>query len=190
VQKFDRYSVYGRIFGNRFFIASVSMLLIVIALNWLVDRLNIELERAEVVQFQLRLAELRSAVTLMESSQIAKGTLEELDKYVGSNPMDWVDGEVAHYLGERRLENDRSLAGNWIYDPNLQVIAYLPKSVTSEELLAENKDGKTDSEYQGVNSQQWLRFKVVGLSSKDSTASRDQKLIGLELKSIDHPAMR
>lgn len=185
VQRNDRHSVYGRAFGNRFFIAAISLLLIAIAMNWLVERLDSELELAESAQFHLRVAELRSAVTLMQASLVAKGEVEGLAKYIGRNPMDWIEADARHYIGERNLKHDDVPPGSWVFDPDRQVIAYLPKSISVDSLLLGLGIDPSKLEDRKENESAWLRFKVVGLLSKDKGPLNTNKVIGLELKVVE-----
>ena len=155
-------------------------------MNWLVERLDSELELAESAQFHLRVAELRSAVTLMQASLVATDELEGLAAYIGKNPMDWIEEDAAHYLGEKSLKRDEVAPGSWVYDPEMQVIAYLPKSVDADSLLLGLGIDPSQSALRKENDLAWLRFKVVGLLSKDKGSLKQEKVIGLELKVVEN----
>jgi hypothetical protein len=186
VQNVDRFSVYRRAFGNRFFIAAFSLVLILIAMNWLADRLNAELERAESAQFHLRLAELHSAVTLMQASFVAKGDLEGLENFAGANPMDWIEEEAAYYMGELSFSEAKLTAGNWAFDPALGEIGYLPKNISTSRLLLEINDKAAVQPALGKNNRDWLRFKVVALFSRDRQILGPDKVTGLELRLLNN----
>jgi hypothetical protein len=126
--------------------------MIFVMMFFLVDRLGREFDNAERVQFEQRLLELNAAVMLMASSVIAKGDGGSVSQYEGANPMDWMESDTSHYLGEMSLADAVDKPGNWVYDPKLRVIAYLPKS---EDLKSVNYNDA------------WLRFKVVALLSND-----------------------
>ncbi len=181
-------SIYGRAFGNRYLLVATSLLLIMLALNYLAERLDDELERAESVQFHLRLAELQSAVTLMQASVVAKGQLAGLEQFIGRNPMDWIKNEAAHYLGERSLDEAALPSGKWIYDAKQGVIAYQPKNTSVARLSSELNMQPVFDSSRLKSYPQWLRFKVVGLKSKDNKTSAQYRVTGIELRLIaDRP---
>lgn len=136
--------------GGRYFIVAFTTIVVLILMFWLTGKLDQQFDRAEQAQFELRLAELRAAVLLMESSSVAKNDLPSLGQFDGANPMDWIKNTPGHYLGEMSLADAGNQPGNWVYDPFLKVIAYLPRG----------EKGQKEASH-------WLRYKVVALLSKD-----------------------
>ena len=179
-------TLYERSYGNRYFVAAMSLIIILLATAYVSERLDRELSRAETAQFHLRLAELNSAVILMQASRVAKDDIHSSVRYADSNPMEWFEEQsAAHYLGEMSLSDARVISGNWVYDPVLASIAYLPKSVGVDELkngIANRRQPSTDGHKKHP---QWLRFKVVGLLSKDENYSVKKNYTGFELRLID-----
>lgn len=174
--KAEEKTVYERSFGNRYFVVAVSLLIIVVALNWLAERLNQELVNAERVQFIHRLKELNAAVTLMQASLVAQDRPQAMAEFVGANPMNWIQNDVTHYVGEQALEESQHLTGVWVFDPKLRDIAYQPRDVSVESLRAQLQGefstvASNEPEWQRQRYSQWLRFRVVGLLSKDKVQS-------------------
>ncbi len=152
-------SIYGRTFGNRYLVFAVAVLVLAVLLWWLAERLDRDMNNAEHMHFEMRLAELRSAVLLMQATLVAKDDMQAAEKYVGSNPMDWMALAESdrQYLGELRLEDAMEQRGKWVFDPWRKVIAYRP---LSDDWLSDVESGNIESA--------WLQFRVVALWSNES----------------------
>jgi hypothetical protein len=185
VRKDRAYQIFGRSYGNRYFIVVVSMIVVVICLDWLVSRLDKELISAEKAQFNLRLSELQASVTLMQASSVAKDKTRVIEQYIGSNPMVFLEEGVKNYAGERSLAQPGAVPGSWVYDPELDVIAYLPKHNDQTALRSSLSLNVERAEWRDKKYPQWLRFKVVGLLSKDKHSSRLNEFAGLELRIVE-----
>lgn len=146
--------VYGRAYGGRYFVVPITTIVVALLIWELVDRLDREIANVERAQFELRLAEIRSAVVLIQAEMFAKDEMALLARYDGANPMDWMKNGLGHYLGEISLKEADDKAGNWVFDPKQKVIAYLPNVL------------KWQDEKNGVGSA-WLRFRVAVLWSGD-----------------------
>jgi|GEM_PF-6061913 len=149
----------GQSLNNRYFIIAVTTVVLAILMFLLTSKLEQEIVKAERNQFELRLAELRSAVLLQEAALVANNQMDLAYRYEGLNPMIWMASETSHYLGEVTLESIAGQEGNWVYDPKRKVIAY---------------KSKTESK--------WLQFKVVALLSKEKG---DLVAKGLRLKQVE-----
>jgi len=170
-------SLFERRFGNRFFIVVIGALIVAVLSISLIGRVDKEMQYAEKAHFEMRLSELQSAVLLIQASLVAKDSMSDALKFVGANPMSLLDQKNEHgpinYLGEMSLSDADIEPGNWIFDPQEKVIAYLP----FENSLLKN-EGK------------WLKFKVVALFSNEknnfSQAKRGMKnrVKGLWLKGL------
>jgi hypothetical protein len=165
------HTLYERTFGNHYFLIAISLCLILVLMGVLAERLDREISRAEQMNFEYRLAELKAAVRLMEAALISQGELGLASRFDGANPMDWLNADTSHYLGE--LSPDVAVAhpGNWFFDPIKQEIAYVLPDVHVQkgELDAAKISGKI------------LRFKVLALRSKED----QYKFSGLVL----HPVL-
>jgi len=166
-------SLFAQRYGNRYFIVAISVILIAILSVLLIGRVDREMQVAEKAQFDLRLSEIQSAVLLKQASLVAHDELSTAPQFEGVNPMNWFDKKTTHYLGEMRLADAEDKPGNWVFDPQEKVLAYLPYNNS----LLKSRD-------------KWLRFKVVALFSKEtinssSTFSRQKELVnGLVLKEV------
>jgi len=164
-------STTGPAFGGRAFLLVVSATIVFVLMAVLLARLDREMDRVEEAQFHLRLAELRSAVLLMEATLVAKNQRHLAAQYVGSNPLKWLTwnaGDRTAYLGERKLSEVANPEGKWVYDPEQGVVAYMPRS--RDWLHGEAARAGT-----------WLQFKVVGLSSMEED---EKKMQGLRLQAL------
>lgn len=185
VRKDSNSYISGRSYGNRYFIIAVSIIVILICLDWLVSRLDRELVSAETAQFNLRMSELHAAVTLMQASLVAKDQTRLIDKYVGSNPMVFLEENVQNYLGEYSLSQAGIAPGSWVYDPELKVTAYLPKHSSVAALRSTLSLGIERADWRNKKYAQWLRFRVVGLLSKDKQSLSPNEFSGLELRIVE-----
>jgi len=190
--------------SSRHFVLVLSGIVILILMGLLSSKLSHEIDNLERTQFELRLAELKAAVVLIQASLVANGKMDSALEFEGANPMDWLEGDTTQYLGEMPLEEAEKYAGNWVFDPVQKVIAYLPKSFEEKDLrgfkrsLESHNDSIKKSTKRHVK---WLRFRVVALRSKDNKrpndgyayeeynydkdSSRDQQNVkGLELKAL------
>ncbi|MDX1453646.1 MAG: hypothetical protein R3183_13885 [Oleiphilaceae bacterium] len=160
----------NRTFGNRFFIVAVCAVLLLSLIALLLDRMETPMAQAERTHVAVRLAELKSAVLLMQATMVAADDWSRAEQYVGSNPMEWLelDEDQRHYLGEMPLEQASDQRGKWVFDPKRRVIAYRPLS---------------DAWWPDAvaPSLPWLQFRVVGLWSDDSP----RRIRGLDLVSLD-----
>jgi hypothetical protein len=175
--------------SNRYFIVAITVVLISILMYVVTSKVEQEVVNAEQHQFEFRLAELRSAVRLQEAVLVAKDQMDQAYRYEGFNPMIWMKSETSHYLGEMSLESVTGQEGNWVYDPQLKVIAYKRKA---QGFLSET--GKTEPK--------WLKFKVVALwSNKKGTnkkgtnnkgSKQKDRLVtkGLRLKQLDEASQK
>ncbi len=160
-----------RTFGNRFFIVAVTASVIAVLLGMLADRFETPLDQAERTHVAMRLAELRSAVLLMQATMVAADDWRNAEAYVGSNPMNWLKLDEAdqHYLGEMALEDAGEARGKWVFDPGRKVIAYRP---LADDWWPEAHQPRMP----------WLQFRVVALWSED----RPMRIKGLELAALDN----
>ena len=163
-------SLATRTFGNRFFIVALTASVIAILAGVLAGRMETPLGQAERAHVAIRLAELRSAVLLMQATMVAADDWSDAERYVGSNPMDWLEVEESdqHYLGELTLEEVSDARGKWVFDPRRNVIAYRP---LTDEWWVDNVAPAVP----------WLQFQVVALWSEDTP----KRIKGLELAALN-----
>lgn len=176
-----------RTFGNRYYIVVITTLMIAVLIWVLSDRLERELLNAERAQLQLRVAELRAGVLLREASLVAKDTMAEAERYVGSNPMQWMtDAEgrrPAYYMGERQLsllgkKQIEELKGFWVFDVEESVLVYFPRT---DDILARVKETGLEP---WRKDDQWgprLKYRVVGLWSQED---EKKEIKGLRLMRV------
>ncbi len=167
----------GPALGGRGYLFAISSIIVFVLMSALLLRLDREIGKVEQAQFLLRLSELRSAVLLMEASLVAKDQMFRAEQYEGSNPFEWMRWEEnasTAYLGEQALSTAEDVAGQWIFDPDLGVVAYMPRSRDwLQGPLAESED--------------WLQFRVVALRSNDKGQNRAR---GLRLEALQEVAWR
>ncbi len=162
-------SLSERALSHQYFIIAITSIVIAILLYVLSEKLDQEFAHAENRQFEFRLAELRAAVLLQEAALVAKDQMALAERFEGANPMEWMEDDTSHYLGEMSLETVEGQAGNWVYDPGRKVIAY---KVKTQGFMS----GKIKSK------PKWLQFKVVALLSKEQGTKVSK---GLSLKAVD-----
>lgn len=160
-------NLYQRTFGNHYFVIVVSLILIFIFMGVLLGKIDREFGNAEQAQFEYRLVELKAAVRLMEAALVSQGEMQLADKFIGSNPMDWLDDKTTHYVGEMTPREALNYPGNWFFDAIKNEIAYVPI-----ELKGVDINDKTIDKI--------LRFKVRGLMSKEINS----KFTGLVLSEV------
>ncbi len=161
-------NLYNRTFGNHYFLIAISLCLVFIFMGLLLQRIDRTFENAEQAQFDYRLAELKAAVRLMEAALFSQNEMQLADKFIGANPMDWLDDKTTHYLGQMSLYSAIKQPGNWFFDPTSKEIAYVPKEL-----------GSVENVYESMH--KILRFKVVALRSKEIN-SKYNGLILSEIK--------
>ena len=90
--------------------------------------------------------------------------------------MRWLKGRVEdqppQYLGELPLDEARGQPGNWIYDPNLRMLAYLPKAPIEFEGREIQPDDYLLFRVETVrenNKIQALSLDYIGLRARDYT---------------------
>lgn len=164
-------NLYSRVFGNHYFLIAVSLCLVFIFMGLLLQRVDREFDQAEQVQFEYRFAELKAAVRLMEATLVSQGKMQRADNFEGANPMDWLEDQSTHYLGEMSPREALKYPGNWFFDSDKQEISYVPVALR-----------KADIHYESVD--KILRFKVRALRSKE-TNSKFNGLRLSEVQSVD-----
>tara|TARA_R110001592_G_scaffold363077_1_gene680040 strand:+ start:6497 stop:7030 length:534 start_codon:yes stop_codon:yes gene_type:complete len=164
--KSNDHNLYSRTFGNHYFLIAVSLSLVFVFMGILLDRIDREFNRAEEIQFEYRIVELKAAVRLMEAALVSQGELQLADKFEGANPMDWLEDNTSHYVGVMSPDKALAYPGNWFFDPVNKEIAYV---------LTEQREA--DHQYESTNI---LRFKVRALRSKETTS----KVKGLVLSEV------
>jgi hypothetical protein len=160
-------NLYKRTFGNHYFVIAISLCLFFILMGLLLQRIDREFDQAEQLQFEYRLAELKASVRLMEAALVSQGEMQLADKFEGANPMDWLDDETTHYLGEMAPKKAVNYPGNWFFEPTSREISYVPVVLRGEDINYESVD-------------KILRFKVRALRSKEIHS----KFNGLELSAV------
>ena len=163
-------TLYERAFGNHYFLFAVSACLILFLMGILSQRLEKEVSQAEQAHFDHRLMELRAVVRLMEAALISQGELALANRFEGANPMDWLEDNTSHYLGESSPEAALAHPGSWFFDLLRREIAYVPLQIHAVE--GESRVAKIKYKI--------LRFKVLALRSKED----EQKFNGLVLAAI------
>jgi len=163
-----------RTFGGRYFVVAITAIVIALIMWRLLERLDREIINAERAQFELRLSEIRSAILLMQASLVAKDDMALAVRYLGTNPMDWMEPGQDHYLGEISLEEAsqmNNIKGKWVFDPERKEIAYLPNALR----------WRTEETDFGA---QWLRYKVGAIWSEEAGADGQRHRIvkGLKLE--------
>lgn len=163
---------------RRVFVVSVALILLFVLMGLLSTKLETELVRAEKAQFDLRVAELKSAVLLMEATEIANNSIDRLKHRIGSNPFDMLDTKEMNYAGVMNLsaENDqdkKNLVGQWVFDSQRGTVVYFPRSLELIEVVFGQK--KPSLLKAG------LQFKVGGLRSDVEL----HKIKGLRLEAHD-----
>lgn len=160
-------SLFNTTFGNRYFVAAVSASLIFIFMGLLLDRVGREFDQVDQTHFEYRLTEIKAAIRIMEAELISQNALHAANKLDGANPMDWMKGDVSHYLGAMSPYKAIESPGNWFYNPVAQEIGYVPKGIYMDK--------------SHINREQYiekiLRFQVRALRSREES----QKYTGLAL---------
>ena len=120
-----------RAFSGRFFTLGISLAMIGVLIMVFLPKIDREMESLEQKRFDYRLAEIRTAVQFRQLELQVKSSLASAKELQGANPMRWMKGRVEEsppqYLGERSIDEVRDQPGNWVYDPKLRVLAYLPR---------------------------------------------------------------
>ena len=126
--------ISDRTFGDRYIIVAVSVLIVAVLASVLLGRLEREMANAEYAKFELRLAEMRSALLLHQLLGKTSAAKASILLLAGGNPMELLQGREndrpESYLGVAKLStlSVGDAQGNWVYDPDERVIAYLPQS--------------------------------------------------------------
>jgi hypothetical protein len=121
-----------RAFSGRFLAFAVSLGMVGVLIMVFLPKIDREMDSLEQKRFDYRLAEIKTAVQFMQLELQVKSSLASAKELRGANPMRWLKGRVEEtppqYLGERPIDLLNDQPGNWIYDPKLRVLAYLPSS--------------------------------------------------------------
>lgn len=119
-----------RAFSGRFFTLGISLAMVGVLIMVFLPKIDQEMESLEQNRFDYRLAEIKTAVQFRQLELQVTSALSNSKELRGANPMRWLKGRVEEnppqYLGELPLEEAKSQPGNWVYDPNLRMLAYLP----------------------------------------------------------------
>ncbi len=187
------HNVYERTFGNRAVVIPVAFMVGLALLGVVAERLDRDVRAIEVSHFVVRLQELQSIVTLMNASNAAKDREVSMNRFIGSNPMEWFDPSksAVNYLGERSLDDLDDVRGKWIFDREIEVLAYRPKTMSKTELIqALSSQGSDLNELESLQllpkkPSDWLRFKVVGLLSKEDKSTHSGRIERLALAWVE-----
>mgnify|MGYP000167289982 CR=1 FL=1 len=178
-----------RSMSSRIFVVVISGIIIFILMDYFLSRADQEMAQLERGLFELRLSELNAAVIFKQASLVAKDDMASAKVFAGANPMDWLEADAKHYLGEMGLDDASNFPGNWVFDPEQKVIAYLPRNFEAEEyhLTLKRSGQKYVSSVETINSEshsRWLRFKVVALWSKDNKEIERENIQSLVLQAL------
>jgi hypothetical protein len=158
-------TVSPRAFNGRFITISVTLIIVGLLIYMLVGRLGREMDNLERTHFELRLAELKSALLLKQLEIRTRGFKGNLKRLNGANPMQWIKGWPtdlpAYYRGEFELSRAEGVKGYWVYDPKQQVIAYLPNAIQNFELTASGEwTSPTTTTPRKAAGTRWLKYQV------------------------------
>ena len=178
-----------RSMSSRLFVVVISGIIIFILMAYFLSRADQEMVQLERGLFELRLSELNAVVILKQAALVAKDDMASAKMFEGANPMEWLDGDAKHYLGVIRLDDAINSPGNWVFDPEQKVIAYLPRNFKAEEyrLTSKRSGQKYISGGESKNSEshsRWLRFRVVALWSKESKQIEPANVQSLVLRAL------
>ena len=163
--------VSPRAFKGRFFTLGVSLSIIAILILMLISRVEREMDNLEQTRFDLRLAELRSALLVKQLEIQARGGATKAEALKGANPMSWMEawpkGSPSQYLGEVKLSalNEETARGNWAYDPVERVIAYYPRSTSWTDISVVTDQTQPEEGADQVLEKNWLKFRVKPVMS-------------------------
>ena len=120
-----------RAFSGRVFTFAVSLAMVGLLILVFLPKIDREMESLEQKRFDYRLAEIKTAVQFRQLELQVKSSLSGSQELRGANPMRWLKGRVEEsppqYLGELPVGQVRDQPGNWVYDPELRVLVYLPR---------------------------------------------------------------
>ena len=89
-------------------------------------RLLVDVERATM---EHNLGVMRSAVAMQVAAYFVAGSMAELDRLVGGNPMELLAEPPENYLGVRSQDEAVDAEpGNWFFDAQEQVLYYLVRN--------------------------------------------------------------
>lgn len=156
--------VSARAFNGRFITIGVTLIIVAVLINMLVERVSREMDNLEKTHFELRLAELRSALLLKQLEIRTRGFEGDPRQLAGTNPMRWIKGWPvdlpAYYFGEAELSNALEETGHWTYDPKQELIAYLPSTEEGFDVDANGQLQEGMSASKRSPSDRWLKYQV------------------------------
>ena len=162
-----------RAFNGRLFTLGISLAMVGVLIVVFLPKIDRELDTLEQKRFDYRLTEIKTAVQFRQLELQVKSTLSSAKELRGSNPMRWLKGRVEerppHYLGELSLDQARAQPGNWVYDPNLRLLAYLTKGPIAYEGLPVGPD-------------EFLLFRVETLEENNRIQALSLEYVGLKVE--------
>jgi hypothetical protein len=85
-------------------------------------------ELAEAAVVQLTIQNIRSGLRYQIADRLTGGRTSSMGELLDANPLSWVEGSPAGYVGSVRTADIRSLPkGSWYYDVDRDEIGYIPK---------------------------------------------------------------
>ncbi len=147
--------------SERLFVVAVTVVVMAVLMGVLSNRLEREVRNAQQMRFEFRLREIEAVIRLREAALRVRGELHLAERYVGANPMPWLQTnelgmqtQLSDYLGEQRMRDADSEPGKWIFDPVEKVLVYLPFGLDDGQF---ERDG--------------LRYRVAALRSEGGQIS-------------------
>lgn len=148
-------------------VIAVISVLAVFALNRYY-KLLVDVERTSMVH---DLGVMRSAISMQVAGHYVAGNMVDLEKLVGSNPMDLLAEKPNNYVGSNWQKSlDDIEKGSWFYDRKKETLIYLVRN----QLYFETK----------LESPIRARFKILPVYS-DKTGNNEKYISGLTLKALE-----
>jgi hypothetical protein len=94
----------------------------------LIDRLAVFQEYGEKAAMELAVRNMRSGLRYRVADLMNRDRMRDADQILQDNPISWLEGPPANYLGELRdPPPDRIVPGSWYFDATQHELVYLPR---------------------------------------------------------------
>jgi type II secretory pathway pseudopilin PulG len=94
----------------------------------LIDRLTVFQEYGEKAAMELAVRNMRSGLRYRVADLMNRDRMREADRILQDNPVSWLEGPPANYLGElRNPPPDRIKPGSWYFDATQHELVYVPR---------------------------------------------------------------
>ncbi len=103
---------------------AVALCLIGVFCAVLLQRMLYIQEYAEMTAMDLTVANLRTGLRYKTGELLLRDKVSEIATLADENPVNWLDGKPANYLGEFEMEPNVDLRGKWYFDKKRHELVY------------------------------------------------------------------